>query len=308
VALAIPNDYLFRTAPNDKWQGMADATMLNATGAKAIVIIQRHDTYGDALANATATDFKALVGGSVSWPANQCTSTLGPVCTIQYDTTVSDFTPIIGNLNTAFNAANSTYTNKVAIDAISFEEFSQLAYQVKQQHPNLITGHLPGIGSGNTPSEWTGTDGESQDTVISSNSTIDVSGMRLPSTIYGFPNTTRTQTLQTEFSAKYSSDICDNYCRGAYDDVWIAALATLQAGSYDGTKIQAVMLTVADNYFGVTGPNTLEASGDRVASIYQVYKVVKISGKNTWVFAGTWTAPQPGSTGFGSMGSDYNPY
>src|SRR5207245_11235164 len=33
VALAIPNDYLFRTAPNDRWQGQADAAMLQAEGA-----------------------------------------------------------------------------------------------------------------------------------------------------------------------------------------------------------------------------------------------------------------------------------
>lgn len=313
VALAIPNDYLFRTAPNDKWQGMADASMLHAEGASAVVVLQRHDAYGDALANSTGADFNQLVGGTVSWPSNTCTSTLGPVCTIQYDTNAQDFTTVIGYLNTAFNTANSTAgdVNKVAIDAISFEEFTQLMYQVKQQHSNLITGHLPGSGSFPKPvSEWTGTDGESQDTVISSNSTVDVSTIRLPSTVYGFPNTTRTQTLLSEFSSAYSSDICDNYCRGTYDDMWLGALATLSAGSYDGTKIQAVMLQTAGNYFGVTGWNGLEASGDRIASIYQVYKVVKVGGKNTWVFAGTWYAPgtpQAGTSPLGAMGSDFDP-
>src|SRR5205807_763474 len=33
VALAIPNDFLFRIAPNDRWQGQADAAMLKAEGA-----------------------------------------------------------------------------------------------------------------------------------------------------------------------------------------------------------------------------------------------------------------------------------
>jgi branched-chain amino acid transport system substrate-binding protein len=310
VALAIPKDYLFRTAPNDRWQGMADATMLNATGANAAIVLQRHDTYGDALANATAADFNKLVGGSVTWPTNTCTSTLGAVCTIQYDTTVTDFTTIIGSLNTAFNAANGTAThqNRVAIDAISFEEFNQLAYQVSVQYPKLVKGHLPGSSTVPAPhTEWTGTDGESQDTVISGNSTIDTSTFRLPSTIYGFPNTTRTQTLDSEFSSSYSGDICDNYCRGTYDDMWLGALATLSAGSYDGTKIQAVMLQTADNYFGVTGSNALEASGDRVASIYQIYKIVKVGTTNTWQFAGTWDAPAPGATGFGTMEPGFNP-
>ncbi|HZF21673.1 MAG TPA: ABC transporter substrate-binding protein, partial [Dongiaceae bacterium] len=64
IALAIPNDYLFRTAPNDRWQGMADARMARAEGATKLVIVQRHDTYGDSLANATASDFKYLAGNS----------------------------------------------------------------------------------------------------------------------------------------------------------------------------------------------------------------------------------------------------
>src|SRR6267143_638820 len=47
IALAIPNDYLFRTAPNDRWQGMADARMAQAEGATKLVIVQRHDPYRD---------------------------------------------------------------------------------------------------------------------------------------------------------------------------------------------------------------------------------------------------------------------
>ena len=112
----------------------------------------------------------------------------------------------------------------------------------------------------------------------------------MPSTIYGFQNTTKTQALQKNFSGNYTSIVCDNYCRGTYDDVWLGALATLNAGAYDGTKIQAVMLGVADSYYGVTGPNTLESSGDRVATIYQIWKVT--GSTPTWVYAGYWDASQ----------------
>src|SRR4029077_20260721 len=75
--LAIPADYLFRTVPNDAAQGSADGRMLWDRGAKSVIIIERHDSYGDGLANATAAKFKSL-GGTV-------------IDTIAYDTGLTTF-------------------------------------------------------------------------------------------------------------------------------------------------------------------------------------------------------------------------
>src|SRR2546426_2472296 len=149
--LAIPNDYLFRTAPNDGVQGLADARMMIDRGATALIIVQRHDSYGDTLANATAKNFEAL-GGVVG-------------ATIQYDAsggTGFDFTSVLQTLNNDFQTANTgAYANKVAMDFISFEEFGQLIIQANAKYPALLNGPLP----------WFGTDGDAQDTVISGNAT-----------------------------------------------------------------------------------------------------------------------------------------
>jgi branched-chain amino acid transport system substrate-binding protein len=293
VALAIPNDYLFRTAPNDRWQGQADSAMLKAEGATKLIILQRHDTYGDALANATAVNFAGT--GTINYGTCVASDT---VCVLRYDTTLKTFGSIIPTLTSNYQTLNTGgNTNKVAIDAISFEEFGEIVIEISQStngatNALLTTDTLPGSGSGTTHI-WTGTDGQAQDTVLSGNSTSGpiLSSIRLPSTIYGFQNTTKTRALQRNFSGNYTSVVCDNYCRGAYDDVWLGALATLSAGAYDGTKIQAVMLGVANNYYGVTGPNSLEASGDRVATIYEIWKVITPSGGSpTWVYGGFWDA------------------
>lgn len=307
ATLAIPNDYLFRTAPNDAEQGMADARMAQAEGATKLVIVQRHDSYGDALANATGYNFRYLLGNSGSVDVGGCSAS-DVVCIVQYDTSLTDFTAVITTMNNDFNALNST--SNVAIDAVSFEEFSQLIYQTGLQHPKLLSGTLPGcgpvpgcVGSGPT-SMWIGTDGEAQDTVITGDtrSASFFTNNRLPSTIYGFRNNTKTQHLYTAFASAYPGNVCDFFCTGAYDDVWLAALATLQVGSYNGTRIQAAMLTVADNYYGVTGWTELEPSGDRVASIYNIWKVVPIiSSGPTWVFAGYWDGATDTFVGF-------NPY
>ncbi len=315
---ASPSKYYFRTAPDDRWQGMADARMIQAEGATKLVVVQRHDTYGDALANATAYDFNFLLGNTGKVDTSGCVAS-DTVCVIQYDTSITDFTTTITTVYNAFAALNATsYVNQVAIDDVAFEEFSQMIYQIGQQHSNLLHGSLPGCnsssnavpgctGSGST-SIWTGTDGESQDTVISSNSTSGTyfANNRLPATIYGFLNNTKTVALDNTFSSTYTNNICDNYCRGTYDDMWLAALGTLSAGAYDGTKIQAAMLTVASNYYGVTGWNGLDGNGDRVASIYQVWKVVKSGTSYTWVYAGEWTADATPNTA-GTL-SGFNPY
>ena len=267
-ALAIPNDYLFRTSPDDPMQGVADARMMIDRGAGALIIVERHDFFGDGLANTTATRFKAL-GGHV-------------IDVIPYDTSITDFTPILTTLSNDFQSANSTYPNKVAIDFVSFEEFGQLVVQANLQHPILLRGALP----------WFGTDGEAQDSVLTGNPTIGplIAQVRLPSTIYSFLNNTKTEKFYGAFAIAYPGVVCDQFCSGAYDAVWLAALATLQAGSYNGTRIQSMLLTVASNYFGITGWLGLDQNGDRVASLYEVWKVALLGSNSipSWVFAGRW--------------------
>jgi branched-chain amino acid transport system substrate-binding protein len=328
AALAIPESstkYFFRTAPDDRWQGMADARMIQAEGASKLIVVQRHDTYGDALANATASNFNYLLtnkAGTVD--SNGCTA-IDTVCIIQYPPATTDFTTTVTALNNGFNALNATTNiNKVAISSVAFEEFTQMIYQINAQHPNLLKGHIPGCNFGLNPvpgctdsngnpvsgpaSVWTGTDGQAQDNVISNNSTSSgyFANNRLPSTVYGFLNNTKALALDALFPSISNGNVCDNYCRGTYDDMWLGALGTLSAGAYSGTKIQAIMPTVAANYFGVTGWNALDSNGDRVANIYQVWKVVVSGSTYKWGYAGEWTADATPNTP-GTL-DHFNPY
>jgi branched-chain amino acid transport system substrate-binding protein len=311
TALSIPNDYLFRTAPNDASQGMADARMAQAEGAAKLIILERHDSFGDSVANATGYDFNYLLTSSTGTvDKNACVST-DTVCIIQYDTSITDFTASVNAMFVAFTALNTTASvNKVAIDAVSFEEFAQIISQVSLQHPSLLKGTLPGcgpvpgcVGSGQT-SMWIGTDGEALDPLLTGNIGLSsyFQNNRLPSTLAGFSNNTKTIRLYSALASAFPGVTCDIFCASAYDAVWLAALGTLEVGSYNGTRIQAAMLAVADNYYGVTGWNHLDASGDRVAAMYQIWKVVTPSGGSpTWVFAVYWDAATNMFVGF-------NPY
>jgi branched-chain amino acid transport system substrate-binding protein len=271
--LGIANDYLFRTAPNDANQGHADARILLDRGATAVIIVQRHDTYGDGLANATAAYFKQL-GASQNAKV---------VDTISYDKSTTDFSAILSKMDSDYTSANTgAYLNHVAIYAVSFEEFGTMIIQAHNNYPTKFPW---------SPLPWFGTDGEAQDAVIINATTSGpyVSQVKLPSTLFSQVNNAKTVQLNTTFTTQNPSNICDSYCLGAYDDVWLAALSTLQAGAYDGTKIQTILPTVAANYYGVTGWCGLQASGDRVPTGYQVWKVVTpTGGKPGWVLAGEW--------------------
>src|SRR6266700_3235045 len=95
ATLAIPNDYLFRTIPDDRQQALADARMISSSGASAIIIVNRHDVYGESLANATATRFKEL-GGHV-------------IASLAYDVSTTNFTPLLDALQADFTNNAGTY-------------------------------------------------------------------------------------------------------------------------------------------------------------------------------------------------------
>lgn len=265
-ALVIPNrHYLYRTAPNDAAQGLAAGRILVDRGYSAAIIVNRHDTYGDGLANATAAQFVKL-GGKV-------------VDTIPYDTSITDFTPILTKISSDYSSAVSTYgAGKVAIYDVAFQEAGTMLIQAQKSFPGVM---------GTT---WFGSDGEATLSQFVNGTAVTnaTAAVKLVSTLYSPQNNTMGLAFLSRFSAS-SHETCSFYCLGSYDDAWIAALSILQAGKTDGASIDAVLSGVAAGFSGVTGNNGLQASGDRIPGSYQIWKVVKdSSGKGSWVNAGTW--------------------
>jgi len=230
-----------------------------------VIIVNRHDTYGDGLANATAARFAAL-GGKV-------------VDTIPYDTATTDFTAILTKLNTDYQSAVTTYgAGKVAIYDVAFQEAGTMLIQAGTSFPNLLN------------PTWFGSDGEATLSQFVNGTAVSTATakVKLVSTLYAPQNNTKSLSFLQVFSAQ-SHETCSFYCLGAYDDTWIAALSILQAGKTDGASIDAALPGVAAGVNGVTGNNALQASGDRIPGSYQIWKVTQdAGGKGTWVNAGTW--------------------
>jgi branched-chain amino acid transport system substrate-binding protein len=266
VALAIPDDYLFRTAPNDAAQGLADARMMYQEGVRHLIIVYRQDTYGAGLAQAVATRFVALGGDVISQ--------------IPYDTSTTDFSSVLNTINTLWASNVAKYgCEAVAIQAISFEELGTMLLQAKSSFPQLL----------NTVQPWYGSDGEAADSVLTNSTYASVmTQIELPSTLYVQTNTTQTNRLCSVIETE-THITCDAYGLGAYDDVWLAALSYLHCGTTDGTCIQHAIPEIANESVGVTGPLNLEASGDRVPTAYNIWCVTGSGTTATWNVCGTWT-------------------
>jgi len=268
--------YLYRTAPNDVFQGAADAQEFYQQGVRGIIIVYRDDTYGYGLYNYTSADFEKSGGSGVTVDA------------VPYSTSLSGaaaFSSIASTINTDYQALSSKYgANATAIDAISFEEVGYLMTEMQSAYPTLL----------HTPQPWYGTDGEQGDTALT-NSTYGslMLDSRMTASVFGYTNSSKTLAICADFASKPSLS-CDSYALGAYDDTWLAALSILDCGANSGSCVSKVLPTVADMYYGATGWTQLATptgvGGDREGGDFQLWCVNNGSQGINWYYCGSWSS------------------
>ncbi len=264
--LGIPNDYLFRLVPTDFAQSKAVARVVFASGAQYIVVVARHDTWGDGLSQALEARFTKIGGTVID------TVSYTPISTGTYD-----FSPQLTQMKSDYDKAVSSYgASKVAIVAVAFDELAVLLQQAKS-YQSLLT------------STWFGTDGTAESGTIISTSGDIATQVKSLSTIYAPTRGDKWAAFTTKFTAKYNGPP-DAYTYAAYDATWVAALTILSVGKNDGQAVQGAITGIAGNYYGVSGWPDLNQNGDRTISDYDIWQVEQMSGKAEWVNVGTWSA------------------
>ncbi|MDV3277748.1 MAG: ABC transporter substrate-binding protein [Nitrososphaerales archaeon] len=267
----VTNNYLFRTAPNDAAQGQGIAREVLTQGAKAAIVVNRDDTYGGGLANATVSFLKqdGMAAANIAGP-------------FKYDPATTDFSALITQMTTAYNTLNTgANAGHVSIVAVSFQEIGTMLKQASTQSPTIYNA-VP----------WFGSDGTAQNSLLS-NSTVGqyTSHVKLPSTLFNVVNNSKTIAFFKQYAgtSQVAAIVGGGvfYTLEGYDDVWLAALSILSAGANDGTAIHAVFPTVANSFYGLTGWEGLSGN-DRIPGSYQIWKVVPSGSTFTWVLAGTW--------------------
>jgi branched-chain amino acid transport system substrate-binding protein len=275
-ALAGVSPYVFRTAPNDVWQGSADARLMYSQGVRGVIIAYRDDTYGYGLYNYTSSRFEAIGGSGVTVDA------------VPYSTALSGtqaFSSIAGTINSDYQTLVSQYgADHVAVDSIAFEEVGYLLEEMQASYPKMLS----------TPQPWYGVDGEAGDTVLT-NSTYGplMLSVRMDATVFGYTNSSKTMAVCADFASQPSLS-CNSYGLGAYDDVWLGALSILDCGANSGTCVSQILPSVADSYYGVTGWTILTPGHDRSLepATYQIWVVAKPPGNPmglNWYLGGEWS-------------------
>jgi branched-chain amino acid transport system substrate-binding protein len=273
-ALSGVSPYVFRTAPNDFYQGAADARTMYSQGVRGVIIAYRDDTYGYGLFNYTSSRFQTIGGSNVTVDA------------VPYSTALSGteaFSSTAGTINSDYQNLVSKYgADHVAVDTISFEEVGYLLEEMQASYPKMLT----------TPQPWYGVDGESGDTALT-NSTYGplMLSVRMDATVFGYTNSSKTAAVCSDFASQPSLS-CESYGLGAYDDTWLGALSILDCGANSGSCVSQVLPSIADSYFGVTGWTLLTPGHDRQGGDYQIWVVANPSGNPkglSWYLGGTWS-------------------
>jgi branched-chain amino acid transport system substrate-binding protein len=273
-ALAGVSPYVFRTAPNDFYQGSADARIMYTNGVRGVVIAYRDDTYGYGLYNYTSARFEAIGGTGVTVDA------------VPYSTSLAGtqaFSSIAATISSDYQTLVGQYgADHVAVDTISFEEVGLLLEEMQASYPKMLS----------TPQPWYGVDGEAGDTVLT-NSTYGplMQSVRMDATVFGYTNSSKTMGVCSDFASQPSLS-CNSYGLGAYDDVWLGALSILQCGANSGTCVSTILPSIADSYYGVTGWTLLTPGHDRQGGDYQIWQVANPPGNPmglNWYLAGSWS-------------------
>ncbi|MDK6029154.1 penicillin-binding protein activator [Ignisphaera sp. 4213-co] len=264
MELAIPNDFIYRFVPPDKYQGIAIAHILWERGVRYVVPIWRGDTWGDGLVNYTKTEFMKL-----------CSSVGGGNCGfdngIRYDPKAQEFSTEVAKLNDIVtNYVNKYGKDKVGVLAISFEEVANI-FTEALKYPILAE------------VKWEGSDGTYGTSKLVENKELADFAAKV-----GFWNTMAApgqsplkDSVRQRLIQKLGQEPIP-YAYFTYDAVWAVALALDHVGKYDGEAIRNAIPLVLQMFIGASGHFQLDENGDRATTDYTIGAVVKEGDKYVW--------------------------
>ena len=259
TSLSIPNDNLYRLAPDTTQQGNAIANIIYSEGITTLIPIWRGDIWGDGLHDSIFSEF-TRIGGTVDEG-------------IRYfpDTTMFP-------IETSFLAqrvqhhVDSIDAEKIGVLIIGFQEYVQIIFSALQYDI------LDDV-------RWFGSPGITETSQMVNDPTLN-------------EFSERTQFTAIQFGASYSSEYdevknrieleigrsASIYAFTAYDSVWIFGLAMLETQSDDVSIVKAKIPEIAENYIGVIGSTKLNNAGDLDTANYDIVGIKN----DQWFLAGTY--------------------
>lgn len=249
--------YIFRNVPGGDAEGLSISQAFLSLGLTHVVAITSQRTYTEAIFSVFKSVYEAA-GGTV-------------LANVEYAPGITDYT---SQLDTLESAAKPYSPSQLGVFCNTFEEAAQILSQAQQRNSPLLN------------YRWIGQDSITQSTVIASESGVPASKVKLTGLLYAAPSSDAYNKLVAAVKQSIGQ-VPDIYAVALYDAAWLAVLATLAAGKYDGPTIRAVLPYVADRYYGASGNPVLKPNGDRTNMDQEFYAVeMGGNGTATWVDVG----------------------
>jgi branched-chain amino acid transport system substrate-binding protein len=254
-SLAIAGDNLFRLAPNDRLEGAAMAALMHADGVEVLVPLWRADAGNTGLKDGVVQFFDGLVTPGIS-----------------YDPATTDFTATVDALANAVRAAKNAHpSKKVAVYLAAFEEGAAILDRARLDADLLLN--------------WYSGDGLTQSQALLADAHIAAfaaaTHFTAPNVALSEQTRNRWQPISDEIEARVGF-APDAYSLSVYDAAWVSVLAAVEARDRAELR-RASFVRNVERYWGLTGPLSLDAAGDRRVADFDLWTVRDTGTAIEWV-------------------------
>jgi len=248
---ALPDDIMFRIAPNLRQVQMVAVKLVQEMDFEAVEVIQRGDSWADGI-KLTLDD------------------TLGEenVDSTRYNKTTTDYTTTLEEASTQLTALLSKHdVARTAVVLISSDETARILEEATK-HPSLMS--VTWIIIAESPDPY------NIEATLPDLSNFDASSVRVVS-IEMAPLLTNGifDELQEGYASTNpaSGDVLGLIDASFHDSIWVACLSVLEANTTDVETLKGVIPGVAGGYLGASGGVLLDSNGDRAVDYY-VYELL----------------------------------
>lgn len=266
-SLAIQDDNLFRTVPNDRWLAKALSALMRDKGIQAVVPLYREDIWAADLRSSFGRFFREA--GGVVYPG------------VGYDATTTDYTETVTLLNERVQTAVSEVgTGAVAVLMLSFDEASSV---LKAASAFSDLGGVP----------WFGSDATTLNEAITTDAT---SAAFAVTTGFTSPAFTRAdiflplgrtviadRSLREEVSAELGSN-APNSAYSTWDALWLIGMTYQRANwTSDAQTLKTALQYVTRLKTGLNGFLKFDRNGDQQHADIGFYRVESADGGTSWI-------------------------
>ncbi|MGD9890096.1 MAG: ABC transporter substrate-binding protein [Dehalococcoidia bacterium] len=259
-ALSLPNDSIIRLVPDDVREAEALVALLGEDHRSVLVPIWRGDVGNDGL-HASTTRLFEQAGGTV---------TAG----VRYDANTTDFAATLAALREQVEEQVARHgTSATAVYLAGFDEIAELF---------ALAGNDPVLSS----VSWYGSDGVALSEALPKNAAAAqfAAAVGFPAPLVGVEERLRDrwQPIADQILAM-TGITADAFSLVAYDAGRLAALAQIFAAGGDITAgLRDVVIGMANQFNGISGPTTLNAAGDRETGSFDFWAIREIDGTFQW--------------------------